>query len=431
LISIALAFWVVALPLFTLGGCWQLLRLRRRLARNRSLPPLRFDRVTRAIQTASVVWLVLSIVNGALSGAFAWYGPPGGTPVRAASSSAAPDIYLILLDGYPSLTTTATEFGIDNEPFAQALTDLGFQVSPGSRSNYMQTWTTLASMLWMRYLSEVPGLADPPKSYADQRRALTAVINSSPAMAMLRDRGYRIVTSPSAVSVNSLLSADEVLDDGHMSDLEEQLLRLSALPLVGDGFLRSWVPDEARRGIDAAFDHIPGVLQEVGRQPVFFFDHVLSPHPPFLYRADGTPRDLPACYPRACGLRITIAAGIGLSDAEYGEALGEQLEYLNGRVLAGVGEIIARDPGAIVVLFSDHGIRHDLADRQEFFDSFLAARTPGHPGLFGDAPSPVNYLSALFNAYFGTSLPLQPYQAWWSLPNPLDLEEWVPSQSVP
>jgi hypothetical protein len=51
-----------------------------------------------------------------------------------------------------------------------------------------------------------------------------------------------------------------------------------------------------------------------------------------------------------------------------------QVRFLNGRVLEAVDRIIAVDPGATVVVFSDHGLRRDRADMDEWFRTLFAAR---------------------------------------------------------
>jgi hypothetical protein len=431
IVCLALGFWVFAGPLLVIATAWPVLRLRRRLARHRSLPPLQFERVSSAIQVVSTVLLVLAIGNGVVGGAFASSAPPAEDPVLATSGGSTPNIYMILLDGYPNLATAATAFGIDNEPFARSLEELGFDVYRDSRSNYMQTWTTLASMFWMRYVSEIPGLDHPPSGDAAQTRAVNRAINDGPALAMLRARGYRIITSPSSLASTRLYLADQVLDDGYLTDLEGNLLRFSAVRIVADGFLRRIAGDQARGSIEQAFTHISRVLDERDERPIFFFDHVLSPHPPFVHHADGTPQDIPACYPKVCGLGSPLALENASSWAEFAGRLREQLTFLNARTLVGVRAIIARDPDAVIIVFSDHGTRSDLANRPEWFSSLLAARTPQHPNLFsGDAPSPVNYLAELFNAYFRTNLPVWDYHAYWATRLVLDLEEFrLPASS--
>jgi hypothetical protein len=88
---------------------------------------------------------------------------------------------------------------------------------------------------------------------------------------------------------------------------------------------------------------------------------------------------------------------------------------------------VADDPGAIVILFGDHGIRLDAGVSVEYFRNFFAARTPGHPDLFPDDISPVNVLPLIENAYLGTTLPIHPYEAWESVNLLLlNLHRWLP-----
>jgi hypothetical protein len=60
----------------------------------------------------------------------------------------------------------------------------------------------------------------------------------------------------------------------------------------------------------------------------------------------------------------------------------------------------------VVIVFSDHGRRHDLGDRDEMIRSLFLSYTPGHPGLFPIDTSPINTLPRILNAYAGLDLPL-------------------------
>jgi hypothetical protein len=86
------------------------------------------------------------------------------------------------------------------------------------------------------------------------------------------------------------------------------------------------------------------------------------------------------------------------------------LATLNPKLLAMVDEIVARDPGAVVVLFSDHGSRYSLdLKTTEWYHSFLAARTPDHPNLFASEPIPTAILRTLLPIYVtGAAIPGQP-----------------------
>jgi hypothetical protein len=57
---------------------------------------------------------------------------------------------------------------------------------------------------------------------------------------------------------------------------------------------------------------------------------------------------------------------------------------------------------------SDHGYKKPLSDVQARLATLFAASTPGHPELLADAPTPVNLMPRLLNAYLGLELPREP-----------------------
>jgi hypothetical protein len=90
---------------------------------------------------------------------------------------------------------------------------------------------------------------------------------------------------------------------------------------------------------------------------------------------------------------------LGITREQWKEGMTAQLDALHPRLLDAVDEILADEPDAVIVLFSDHGGRMDEADRDEWHRSFLAARTPGQPGLFGGSPRPDTIIRTLLEAY--------------------------------
>src|SRR5207244_2209263 len=71
--------------------------------------------------------------------------PQPGRPKR-------PDVYYIMLEEYAGERTLADQFGYDNRPFMDALSQLGFYVARDSTTNYPRTELSLASSLNMNYL---------------------------------------------------------------------------------------------------------------------------------------------------------------------------------------------------------------------------------------------------------------------------------------
>ena len=414
--------WPLALALLVPPAWWLAISWLRQM---RNQPPLSSDSLRigqRALNIFSVILLVITIGTAVLVGAFRFYGPPRADSSPGGSQLSLPNIYLIQLDGYPGLDSVRETLGIDNESFAASLEAMGFDVVRGSRSNYTQTWPTLASMFEMTYLQDEPGLLPAPADLGEQRRRLAAVMNRGRALDELRAHGYRITTMPSAFSSASLLTADRVIEGGQMNEFEELVLRKSGIiGLLGD-WGQSWIASEARARIEAGIDALGEQRPAV---PTFVFDHVLAPHPPFLFEADGSPTPLRSCYPHPCPFWVADLAGTQTTKAGYGQALQAELTYLNHRVLDGVNHLVAADPSAVVILFSDHGMRFDPEDIPEHFENFFAARTPGKAEVFDQQLSLVNVFPELLNAYLGTDIESVPYQAWQSALMPLDLTRVV------
>ena len=115
---------------------------------------LDWHRVTSAFNVVAFATLLANVV---LIGQRASEAFPPALSARAAAPAGAPDIYVILLDEYPRTDTLAAVFGFDNRPFIDALTELGFEESAQSHSNYNATSPTLVSMFDARQVHQVLG----------------------------------------------------------------------------------------------------------------------------------------------------------------------------------------------------------------------------------------------------------------------------------
>ena len=298
-------------------------------------------------------------------------------PSAAPVSSNGPPMYVVLLDGYPRLDTLAT-LGIDNRPFVEALEARGFDHYPDASSIHTRTNKTLLAMLTTEDVSNDPG------SVAERRA--------------IRER---LVVPPGFVAIDPpvgyvTLGSGPHVDPGGMNDFEAQLLGQSVVGTVAPDWGWSVVLDGLRDRLDRSLDLL------ASRSESRVFAHMMAPHPPFLYGPGGS-TDVPRwCWP-ACGAFTNSAEDLSVSTTVTTEmwagGMEGQLEALNARLLTAVDRILADHPDAVVVLFSDHGARHSNANEDEKHRSFLVARTPGHPGLFADAPRPDTIIRALLSAY--------------------------------
>jgi hypothetical protein len=162
---------------------------------------------------------------------------------------------------------------------------------------------------------------------------------------------------------------------GGLNDFEVRLLGTSIAGMM----TREWTADVVAGSLRGHFEESLRLMVESTASRTFA--HVLAPHPPFLY-AGG----LSACWP-GCDIFDVAASKLEISVDEWADRMDGQLRAVNERVLAAVDQLLGDHPDAVIVLFSDHGGRYDL-ELDEVHRSFLAARTPDHPGLLADEPHP-------------------------------------------
>jgi hypothetical protein len=96
----------------------------------------------------------------------------------------------------------------------------------------------------------------------------------------------------------------------------------------------------------------------------------MSPHHPYVFNADGTAAD-------PC--EAECANHAGPPNPMLAARLTGQVTYLNTLILDAVDHIVGVDPEGIIVLFSDHGLRRDTADPDEWTRTLFAARNADFP----------------------------------------------------
>lgn len=415
------AFGVVLIGALVVG--W--LRLARSLG-VRSVPALpSLGSTTRALNIATAVLLVTTAIPLAPRVATM---TASSVPSGAPGTSARPDIFFLLLDGYPRGDTLST-WGFDNEPFLKALEARGFDVDRKALGSYTQTYQALAALFQMRQIPDLD--INVPTSQFAQGRLVNSLINHGPALAILRDLGYQIVTVPPAAATTALTSADVYVDDGSITSLEQRLIARSNVGTLLSLAAPTFLHDQHAARIEASLRHLGELGQQDSETPRFVFAHIVSPHMPFVFRADGSRAPAPACYPAECAFHGGAFDEVGLSMGEGAELYTNQIRYLNGLVLEALDDVLD-DPDAIVLVMSDHGARYSYDDMDEWFRVLFAARTPAATAQIEFMPLHAGVFPALFNAYFNYTIPTPRSGEWvhrdvW----PLDLEPYVGQEVAP
>jgi len=316
-----------------------------------------------------------------------------------------PDVYYILMDGYPRGDFIAQHLGYDNSPFLDALEEKGFFVARCSQANYSDTRFSMASTLNMTYLDGGTGLSE----VTFRRNDLNQMIRSSTVQQNFASLGYTIVTfdpgyrwlnwdnTDIQYTPSGIQSSRNLLAIG-LNEFERLLLHTSAGKLLLDMQVISaanqvnkikQVLDNPRalhrENVLFALEAIPKTIAEVPG-PKFVYAHIVSPHPPFVFTADGTPLDN--------------------SPTDELVAYGDQIAYDNTRLLDIVDRLIAESEGPpIIIIQGDHGATIDYAglriDEAERLGILNAYYLPGGSEQeLSTSLSPVNTFRLIFDLYF-------------------------------
>ena len=360
--------------------------------------------VTGALNLVTLSLLAVAMVQGTMNGALPstirdlTREAPSNAPSQAEPGR--PDIYLVVLDGYPRADVLAEVSGMDNAPFLAELERRGFTVAAESRSSYMYTDLLVTALLHGRQLVDIPAL-DPLGDGRSLPALGRSVLNAAPLVEQLRDLGYVTIANAQAWDEPGLRAVDIYMEASGLNEFEREmwwntlpgsLMELRG-PVVNQDALEPWVHD--------GFEALERSARIETDQPRFAFIHVPSPHFPIIFASDGSRAD-----PR---FGRSHPSQVEASRAELREAYAGQVAYLNGRLIGALDEMDLA-PDAIVILMGDHGPEFGLdwndgpgSDLAVRFGAFFAARAPA--GIYDDNANVAESLLNLLREWGATDVP--------------------------
>ena len=377
------------LLVFGLGAWW----IYKRAGRSESLG--------RILNMVSLVLLVIPVIQ---IGVFEWHryrsvtgsGHAAATKIAPVGTSL-PDVYYIILDGYPRQDVLLQYHRIDNSGFIKQLEAAGFYVPSCSQSNYAMTDLSLTSSLNMNYLEglnqNIHGI-----------NLIDSIIHSQTRQ-FFEGLGYNIVSFDSGIWFTELQDADyyisrnqpvvsSFLDFTRLSDFEVLFVRTTLLRLVEES-KAAWLDALLQNPRKDIYDRILFEFDQLESSPSlpgpkFVFVHILAPHfPPYIFDAGGA---------------FVVSSSVD-------QGLGNELQFLNKRTLAAVQAIIdhSKNP-PVIIIQGDHGI-----DNEARMANLIAYYFPGGGAkVLYPAITPVNSFRLVLNTYFGQSLPLLPDVSYYS-----------------
>lgn len=317
-----------------------------------------------------------------------------------------PDIYYIIMDAYGRADVLKSMYGVDNSTFIDYLRNKGFYVADQSHPDYIQSVFSIPSGLNFSYLESEPEGSDAVQYF-------TNLVSDNRLMRTLKQCGYETVAFETGFSFTNHPQVDLYLSSGSPLNNFESLL-LAGSPL-------DWLPG-------AIYQKPPAFSYEGHRERVLFdfaqlaelpkrpgpkmvFAHIVSPHPPFVFDAQGNPIQPDRSYSMNDGDDYR-----GTWD-EYRQGYAGQVQFDNKMLEKTIDAILAKSSRPpIIIIQGDHGPggflnwsspeKSCLWERASILNAYYLP-DGGESALYPQI-SPVNSFRVVLNTYFKAKLELLP-----------------------
>jgi hypothetical protein len=375
-----------------------------------ALPWPTINRAGRVLATIASIAIVIQAVQVGALEVLARSATSEG-PFRPARVFAAegrdrpPDVYVLLLDGYARHDALRQEFGVDDGEFLTGLESHGLTVSAHARTNYPITVQVVMSMFHGALLSTIPELAPLlDGTYKGTEIGLThQVVQDNPLFDQLHAKDYEIIGVTSGFAQLSLREADDFVTSGQISEFEIAMLRRTVFGDLVDALAPDFVSAQYRDRIRATWATVDQLAGERVDHPRFIFAHVPSPHPPWVFNADGSPRTsggLKAIYE-------DMPDTTGMTEEQLHAGYAGAVEALWAPVLDTIDHIdreAATPP--IIVVFGDHGswVGALPGDARLRLLPLLATRVPSGAQPLAADEALVNVFADVLDPTIGTTL---------------------------
>jgi len=319
---------------------------------------------------------------------------PLESSIRTSSAENFPDVYYIILDAYAGSKALQEILNYDNSKFTDFLKNKGFYIATESYSNYRATKTSIPTTLnmnYLDYLSEIKGID------FTEGTELIKISRDNEVIKNFKSKGYTTYAIEGGTShTNNMNNIDFrlcTLKNHIVSDFNLMIIRTSILnPIHVELF-----SDEKRDRILCGFTELAKMVLR-DDAPKFVFAHLMIPHQPYLFGANGEP----------VNPKLITLADDGKKTWNTDLYLG-QLKFANLKMKEVISKITDTDDPPIIIIQSDHGLRGtEIQYTYEYeyvlktFNNFKAYYFPKiGQNIEFETTSPVNSFRVLFNLYFG------------------------------
>lgn len=315
-----------------------------------------------------------------------------------------PSIYYIIFDRYASYKILKDDYHFDNSDFLDYLRNKGFYVADNSFANYTSSAHSLASSLNMQYLDDLTGVQSEEST---DWKPLYEKLQNFQIWHILRQKGYQYYHFGSWWGpTGKNRYADRNFNLFFLSEFTTAIYSTTMFYPIGERIKIPYLDTRFAqfRRVLYKFDELAKIAHQM--KPTFVFAHMIIPHEPFVFEADGDFLSKQNELERDVKTKYT-----------------DQLIYINKRIKQLVDQIIENSTiSPIIILQADEGpyperyekdtanfqwskaSREELEQKMGIFNAYYFP-DGDYSGIYNSI-TPVNTFRLVMNKYFSENYPL-------------------------
>ena len=337
-------------------------------------------------------------------------------------SDSLPNVYYIILDGYPRNDVLKKHLDFDNNEFINFLKQREFYVAENSHSNYSLSSTSIPATMNMNYINFLADeLGEDSRSYDPLLGKDFGLYADNQVIKNFKSMGYKVAKIGSVpMYLHEMPLADLSLCYKSIHLMDNRLFDTVARTSMIGYFIERWSEDLQRQIILCAFEELPKISSYY-EEPVFVWSHIMLPHFPLIFGADGEP-----ITPGESLLVMNNPHVFEGTDSSWNikQQFLQQLQFANKKSIKLIDKILENEKQSIIIIQSDHGSAFDVNlhdptddDVHQRLSNINAIYFPDEKPreiLMNDQTN-VNTFRIVFNSYFGSDYDILEDKIYWNL----------------
>ena len=330
-----------------------------------------------------------------------------------------PNVYYIILDGYPRNDVLKEHMNFDNSEFTNLLKQRGFHVAESSYANYSFSSQSISSTMNMGYVNFLADqFGEDSREYNPLLGKDVGLYADNQVIKNFKLMGYKVVKIGSAATyIHKMPLADLSPCYKTIHLMDNRLFDAVGRTSMIGYFIERWSEEQQRQIVLCDFEELPKI-NDYFEERIFVWAHITLPHFPLIFGPNGEP----------------ITPGTSLLTMNHPEYTDDswdvkqqfvqQIQFTNKKSIEFIDKILENEKRSIIIIQSDHGSAfginlQDPTDDDVFqrLSNFNAIYFPDekHREMLTYDRTNVNTFRIVFNTYFGSDYEMLEDRTYWGL----------------